>query len=94
MNLMKKFSGQYLVILMFSIFLSFSIITGFIFQYVKIREYKAEISTINDSIKKTKKEIETLKNTNTKSSSLEEIARQRLNMVKPEETVYIDIGRE
>ena len=58
--------------------------------------YKAEISSLNKQISSTKKQIEELKkieNGNT-SEDLETIARNRLNMVKPNEIVYIDIGKE
>ncbi|RDY26640.1 septum formation initiator family protein [Romboutsia weinsteinii] len=93
MNLMKKFSGQAVVISMFLMFLILSMASGFIFQYVKLREYKNEISSINNQIKKTEEEIKLLKNTDG-NKDLEKIARERLNMVKPNEIVYIDMGKE
>ena len=52
--------------------------------------------SLNKQISSTKKQIEELKkieNGNT-SEDLETIARNRLNMVKPNEIVYIDIGKE
>ena len=67
-------------------------ITGFIFQFTKLKEYKSEIVSINNQIDETRAEIKKLKKVN-ESKDLEDLARERLNMVKPDETVYIDIGK-
>ena len=75
---------------------AYTLISNFVFQVKKLNEYKAEISSLNKQISSTKKQIEELKkieNGNT-SEDLETIARNRLNMVKPNEIVYIDIGKE
>ena len=96
MNVRKKFSAQFILVSVFILFVIYTIISGFIFQIKKFNEYKSEISLLNKEISATKKEIETLKsieNGNTKED-LESIARNRLNMVKPDEIIYIDIGKE
>lgn len=92
MNIRKKFSAQYMMIFMFACFICFSLITGFIFQFTKFKEYKIEIASINNQIDETRAEIKKLKKVNG-SKDLEDLARERLNMVKPDETVYIDMGR-
>lgn len=92
MNIRKKFSAQYIVISIFICFIFFSLITGFIFQFKKQKEYKDEIASINTKIDETRAEIKKLKKVNG-SKDLEDLARERLNMVKPDETIYIDVGR-
>lgn len=96
MNIRKKFSAQFILITAFVLFIVYTLITNFVFQVKKLNEYKTEISSLNKQISSTKKQIEELKkieNGNT-SEDLETIARERLNMVKPNEIVYIDIGKE
>lgn len=92
MNIRKKFSGQFMVMSVFVLFICVSLITGFIFQLTKLKEYKGEIASLNKQISETKKEITNLKKVD-KTQDLETIARERLNMVKPDETIYIDMGR-
>lgn len=92
MNIRKKFSGQFIVMSVFVLFICVSLITGFIFQLTKLKEYKGEIASLNKQISETKKEITNLKKVD-KTQDLETIARERLNMVKPDETIYIDMGR-
>ena len=96
MNVRKRFSAQYFVVFIFLIFLIVSIMTGFIFQITKTRQYNSEISKLNKQIVATDNEINNMKNTNIKKygSDLEDIARKRLNMVKSNEIVYIDIEKE
>lgn len=96
MNVRKKFSAQFILVSIFILFVIYTIISGFIFQINKLNEYKSEISSLNEQISTTKKEIEKLKeieNGNT-VEDLETIARNRLNMVKPNEIIYVDIGKE
>ncbi|WP_296646215.1 FtsB family cell division protein [Romboutsia sp. 13368] len=96
MNIRKKFSAQFILVSLFIIFVIYTVISGFVFQITKLNEYKSEISSLNEQISTTKKEIEKLKkieNGNTEED-LETIARNRLNMVKPNEIIYIDIGKE
>lgn len=92
MNIRKKFSGQFVVISVFLLFICVSLITGFLFQLTKLKQYKSEITSLNEQIKDTKEEIKNLKKAY-KTQDLETIARERLNMVKQDETVYIDMGR-
>ncbi len=88
-KMLKRFTGQYLVVVLFVFFLVFSIITGFIFQVNKVNEYKAEISNLNNEIKDTKEEISRLEKL-CNDNDLETIAREQLGMVKNHEIIYID----
>lgn len=92
MNIRKKFSGQFAVMSVFVFCICVSLITGFIFQLTKLKEYKGEIASLNKQISETKEEIKNLKKVD-KTQDLETVARERLNMVKPDETIYIDMGR-
>ena len=96
MNIRKRFSAQFMLVSVFILFIVYTLITNFVFQLKKMNEYKSEISSLNKQIASTKKEIEELKKVEDGSSEqdLETIARTRLNMVKPNEIVYIDIGKE
>lgn len=96
MNIRKKFSGQIIIIKMMLIFMVFTLISSFGVQIKKIKEYKNEIASLNDQIQNTKVQISDLKKTENSSMNgdLESIARNRLNMVKPNEIVYIDVNRE
>lgn len=96
MNIRKNFSAQFIILIVFVIFITYTMISSFIFQFQKFNEYKSEITSLNQQINSIKKEIEELEkieNGNI-SEDLETIARERLNMVKPNEIVYIDIGKE
>ncbi len=92
MNIRKKFSAQIMIVMIFLGTICFSIFTGFIFQITKLKEYESEIVSLNNQISETKSEIKRLKEEND-SRDLEQIARERLNMVRPNETIYIDVGR-
>ena len=96
MNIRKKFSAQFMLVIVFILFIVYTLITSFVFQIKKLNEYKAEISSLNKQISSTKEQIEELKKIEYGdiNNDLEEIARERLNMVKPNEIVYIDIGKE
>ena len=92
MNILKKIKVQFVVLLCLILFIVCTLFSNFIFQLTKIKEYKEEIATL-------KKDIENIDNTikNTKQAendnTLESIARERLNMVKSNEIVYIDIKK-
>jgi cell division protein FtsB len=90
MNLRKKFSSQFLVISMFLVFMVSSLASGFVFQITKVKEYRLEIANLNKEMNYTKSEIEKLKKLGD-TQDLETAARNRLNMVKPDEIIYIDI---
>lgn len=92
MNLRKKFSSQFLVISIFLIFMVFSLGSGFVFQITKIKQYRLEIANLNKEIDNTKVEIENLKKIGN-TLDLETAARNRLNMVKPDEIIYVNIQR-
>ena len=59
----------------------------------KTKEFKEKIQAHTESTRKQIEELKKIENGNT-SEDLETIARNRLNMVKPNEIVYIDIGKE
>jgi len=96
MNIRKKFSAQFMLVIVFILFIVYTLITSFVFQIKKLNEYKAEISSLNKQISSIKEQIEDLKKIEDGDTNedLETIARDRLNMVKPDEIVYIDIGKE
>ena len=93
----KRKSNKKLKIIVISLFLGisiFSMMTGFVFEYTKAKEYKKEIASLNKQLKKTEIQINSLKkDEKSYEGDLEDIARKRLNMVKPNETVYVDINR-
>ena len=65
-------------------------------QLLKIKEYRTEIASLNTQIEETKIEIQKLKDVQNSelNENLESIARNRLNMVKPNEIIYIDTNKE
>ena len=93
MKIKMKFKYQIIVLFMFISYIFYTLITNFTFQISKIIEYKKEIDYLNQSIKSTEKEITKMKNNQNKNYDLEKLARERLNMVKPDEIVYIDIKK-
>ena len=96
MNIRKNFSAQFILVRVFILFIVYTLITSFVFQIKKLNEYKSEISALNKQIVSTKQQIEELKKIEdgNLNEDLENIVRKRLNMVKPNEIVYIDIGKE
>ena len=94
MNVRKKFSGQLIAISLFLVVTVFGMISGFGFEYTKYNEYTAEIAKLKEQIENKDVKIKNLRSTKYDSNeNLEKTARKRLNMVKPNETVYIDINR-
>lgn len=93
MKIKMKFKYQIIFLFMFISYIFYTLITNFTFQISKIIEYKKEIDYLNQSIKSTEKEITKMKNNQNKNYDLEKLARERLNMVKPDEIVYIDIKK-
>ncbi|MGL5641217.1 MAG: FtsB family cell division protein [Paraclostridium sp.] len=96
MNKRKKFIGQYVVVGVFLIFICFSLLGGFATQIVKTVKYNNEIASLKEEIKNTDKEIKELKQDKKKLNNdkyIEDIARDRLNMVKPNEIIYVDTNR-
>lgn len=96
MNIRKKFSSQLMMVKILLAFTVFTLISGFAIQFSKIKQYNNEIAALNEQIEDTKLEIEELKEMehNKLSGDLESIARNRLNMIKKNEIVYIDTNRE
>ncbi|MCR8746043.1 FtsB family cell division protein [Romboutsia lituseburensis] len=92
MNIRKKFFSQAAVLGMFLVFVVCSLGTGVLFQVTKVKEYKKEIASINKQIEHTKAEIAKLEKEES-SHDLEISARNRLNMVKPGEIIYVDIKK-
>ncbi len=91
MKIQKRFSGQYLGLCIFLGFISLTIIGGFGFQFVKYKEYSLKISNLNKQLEDANREINHLKTISSSQdeSDLEDVARRRLNMVKPNEIVYM-----
>jgi len=96
MNIRKKFSSQLIMVKSLLLFIVFTLISGFVTQFSKIKQYKSEITSLNNQIEETKLEIEKLKDmqSGNLNGDLESIARNRLNMVKSNEIIYIDTNKE
>ncbi|MGL6104683.1 FtsB family cell division protein [Romboutsia sp.] len=96
MNLRKKFLGQFTVVAMLVIFVVFTLANSFVIQFSKVKQYKKEIITLNKQIENTQSQIKYLKNIQgyTFNGDLESVAREKLNMVKFNEIVFIDVSRE
>ena len=96
MNIRKKFSSQIIMVKILLLFIVFTLFSGFVNQFLKIKEYKSEIAYLNTKIEETKIEIEKFKDMQNSelNNNLESIARNRLNMVKPNEIIYIDTNTE
>ena len=96
MNKRKKFIGQYIVIGIFLFLMGLSLIGGFTTQIIKAYKYKNQIVSLKEEIKNTDKEIKELKESKKKLDNdeyIEDIARNKLKMVKPNEIIYVDINR-
>ena len=50
MNIRKKFSAQFMLVSVFILFIVYTLITNFVFQFKKMNEYKSEISSLNKQI--------------------------------------------
>ena len=96
MNIRKKFSSQLIMVNLLLSFIFFTLLSGFVNQLLKIKEYKTEIASLNTQIEETKLETQKLKDMQNSelNDNLESIARNRLNMVKPNEIIYIDTNKE
>lgn len=96
MNKRKKFRNQYIVVGIFICTIVISMVGGFIDQIVKTNQYSKEITELNQKIKDIDDEIKELKNEKkniNQDEYVEDIARNRLKMVKPNEIIYIDINK-
>ncbi|CEQ25712.1 FtsB family cell division protein [Paraclostridium sordellii] len=96
MNKRKKFIGQYVVVSSFLFVLLLSLVGGFATQIVKTIQYNKEIAQLKSNIKNVDKEIKDLKKDKQRLDNdkyIEDIARERLKMVKSNEIIYIDINK-
>lgn len=95
MNLRKKFIGQFTIVVMLICFISFTLVSSFFTQFSKVKQYKEEISTLNEEIKSVQSQINNLKNTKSYASNedLESVAREKLKMIKSNELIFIDMGK-
>ena len=69
--------------------------TTLVNQQKKIDSYDTNISYLNDKIKKEneyKTELMATKDNINSQEYIEKVAREKLNMYKPNEKVYVDIG--
>ena len=92
MNLRKRFSGQYTLICMFAAFIIFTLIVGIIVQLQNIRDYKEEIYTLKYELNSTKTNIKNLTNDDSYNNNeeLENLARNKLGMIKQNEIIYLE----
>ena len=92
MNLIKKFSGQYILICMFAFFIIFTLIVGVMVQLQNIRDYKEEITTLKYELDTTEKQLKNVKNSKAykNDAELEDLARNQLGMVKEHEIIYLE----
>ena len=90
MNKRKKFRAQYIVVVMFICTVVISLVCGFIDQTVKTNQYSKEIAQLNQQIKDVDNEIKELKLKKklNQDKYIQEIVRNRLKMVKPNEIIY------
>lgn len=96
MNKRKKFIAQYIVIGMFICAVGISLTCGFVDQIIKTNQYSKEIVQLNQQLKDIDTEIKELKSEKKKLNQdeyIQDIARNRLKMVKPNEIIYIDINK-
>lgn len=96
MNKRKKFLGQYVVVSSFLLVLLLSLVGGFATQIVKTIQYNKEIAQLKSNIKNVDEEIKDLKKDKQRLDNdkyIEDIARERLKMVKSNEIIYIDINK-
>lgn len=96
MNKRKKFIAQYIVVGMFICVVGISLMSGFIDQIIKTNQYSNEIVELNQQIEDINNEIKELKVEKQKLNKdeyIQDIARNRLKMVKPNEIIYIDINK-
>ncbi|MGL5750421.1 MAG: cell division protein FtsL [Paraclostridium sp.] len=96
MNRRKKFLAQYIVVGMFICATCVSLFMGFVDQVIRVNKYNNEITQLNTQIKSVEKEINDLKDEKKNLSEdeyIQDIARNRLKMVKPNEIIYIDINK-
>ena len=97
MSKRKNFTGQYTIIYIFVVLTILSMGYGVVDQVIKVREYKKEISELKTQIQKADediKELERNKKHINKDEYIEKIAREKLNMVKPDEIIYVDINKK
>lgn len=88
-NKKKKFRLRHLLLLLFSLYVA----TTFISQQKTLRELKAQKRMKEEEIVELEKEVEQLNDEINHSDSLEfveKVAREELNMVKPNEVIYVD----
>lgn len=89
MNLKKKFWGQYMIFCIFLFSIISVLIVGIFVQLNNIKNYREEISALEQEIKITQNKINKLiffEN----EDDLENLARNKLGMVKDNEIIYLE----
>lgn len=97
MNKRKNFTGQYAVVSIFLVLTILSMGYGVVDQALRVKEYKEEMKSLRSQINKVDEDIRELQENKkyiNKDEYIEKIAREKLNMVKPEEIIYIDINKK
>lgn len=92
MNLRKKFSGQYVLLCMFTFFIIFTLVIGAIVQLQNIRDYKEKKMTLEYELNTTEKQLKDIKSNKSykNDAELEDLARNQLGMVKENEIIYLE----
>lgn len=93
MKLTKKFSGQYLLLRIFISVTAITLVISFVVQIQNIRDYNEEIDKLNAKIQTTQDEINQYKSDGyniNNDKDLEELAREKLGMVKQNEIIYLE----
>lgn len=71
--------------------IAFGMVKGFYFEFVKYNQYKTQIAVLNTKIEDVQNKIEQIKNEEINTTEeLEKKARSELNLVKPNEIVFVD----
>jgi cell division protein DivIC len=97
MNKRENFTGQYAVVSIFLVLTILSMGYGVVDQALRVKEYKEEMKSLRSQINKVDEDIRELQENKkyiNEDEYIEKIAREKLNMVKPEEIIYIDINKK
>lgn len=93
-NNKKKYKINYfrIAFILFAIYFVFS----FVKQQLKLNEYNIQIGHIEDTIQTVNKKTEELNESKDKLNDaeyIEQVAREKLGLVKPYEKVFIDVNK-
>ncbi len=95
-NVKKRKRSLNIVHIVSFVFIAYFVIT-FFNQQIQINKYNSQIDMYNKEIEAKKSLVEYYKNQNENISSdeyIESVAREKLGLVKPYETVYVDSNKK